>query len=353
VITDFEIAPDAGIQTAKLLRGTDKLVSPRATFPLGERQVRGLAGPRFNPGLKAANVLILAANIAEAETVTVGPIVLDDPNTPITDVFEYDVVNTDSTINTSGGQWNNINDPIQVTAAALGRVAGDLLRVENEIFKILRVIDANTFILARGRSGTAVAAHADALDIFFSATPPASNIPVGVVATLTPAVAGPALAAEINNALSGTERATAKASRIYKKLVAVSLASGGEVFLSSRNVGVLTTACAETLAGAGNAWLAANMYGGQEPGEKKVAYFQRVPTAAEVTAGFMRFPVDFTPGRIDVLVLVTASGLETAWNGTRTFAVSSQPSGGIITVDNAGATDWATTSTVYIAAHEA
>lgn len=347
MIVNAGVAPNARIETSKLDKGRDFFTDPRALFPLGQRLVGGLVGPRFNPGNPAQNVLFLLANIVEGQTVTIGPIVLDDPVNPVTDIFEYDVVNTDSTINTSAGQWNNTNDPILVTMAAHGRSAGDLLRVENEIFKILRVVDVNTLVVARARCGTVAAAHADALDIFWSATPPASNIPVGVVATLTPAVAGPALAAEINNILSGNERPTAKASRIYKKLKMVSLATGAENVLSGVNVGVLTTACAEALAGAGNAWNAANLYAGAEPVEKKVLYVQRVPTAAEVTAGFMRFAVDFTPGRIDVLVLVTASGLETAWNGNRTFA------SGVVSIDNAGATDWATTSTVYVAIHEA
>jgi hypothetical protein len=294
-----------------------------------------------SPGVRASNVLRLAANVAEGETVTI-------TIAGVATVFEYDVVNTDSTVNVSGGQLNNTNALAQVTHAAHGRAAGDLVRVENEIMKVQRVIDANTYVVIRGRAGTTIATHADGVDIFVSATPPAANIPVGLVTTLTPAVAGPALAAEINNALAGGERATSKASTIYPLVQATSLQTGAEVLLEAVSVGTAANAygTTETLAGANNVWSAATMTGGAAAGLKRVQRISRVPTATEVALGFMRFAFPFAPASADVAVITTASGIEVLWNGNRTI------SGNRVSLDNASTVDWAATDTVHVIAYE-
>jgi len=357
MIVNADVRKDAQIETSKLAAGRDVFGRPTALYPPGIRSIGGLKGVRFNPGAKALGVLRLAANIVEGETVTIGPFnsILGQQ---LTDVYEFDVINTDSGQNTAGGQWNNTNNPILVTFTAHGRSAGDLVRAENEILKVLRVPDANSLVLARGRSGTATAAHADALDIFVSATPPASNIPVGVVATLTPAVAGPALAAEINNAISGAgiERAASKASRAYAVFQALSLASGAEVLLAALNPGAAASgiALAETLGGANNAWDTAATRLGAEPTIKRSFVTTRVPNATEVALGTMRIPIDFTAGAIDVSVITTASGLAVAWVGARTYTpFGGGYQGGYVTIDNTGATDWAATDTLYIEIHEA
>lgn len=353
MITDREIRPDAQIQTSKLLHGRDVLGRPTVAYPMGLRSIGGLKGARFNPGAKALGILRVASDIVEAQTVTIGPF-NSSAGQQLSDVFEFDVVNTDSTKNTSGGEFNNTNNPILATMAAHGRSAGDLIRVENEIMKALRVPDANSLVLARGRAGTTTAAHADGLDIFISATPPASNIPVGVVATLTPAVAVPALAAEINNALAGNERATAKASRCYLRYQAVPLTN--EMLLAALNPGVADSGItlAETMGGANNVWDTAATRLGAEPALKRAYTIARVPNATEVALGFMRIPVDFTPGAIDVAVIMTADGLAVAWVGARTFTpYGGAYQGGYVTLDNAGGTDWAATDTVYVTIHEA
>jgi hypothetical protein len=315
-IVDRDIAPNAAIATSKLADAAK------------------LAYAAYSPGVKATNILRLASNIAEGETVTIG-----------TNVYEYDVVNTDTTVNTSGGEWNNTSDPILVTVAAHGWSAGDLCRVESEIFKVLRVISTSQVVLARGRAGTAVATHADGLDIFDSTTPPASNIPVGVVTTLTPAVAGPALTDEINNALAGAERATAKASTVYSTLVATTVLSA-HVRVDALATGANTTATTETLAGANNAWNTATLTGGQAAAFKKVARVSYVPTSTDVALDQFQVPLDFTPTVVDVTHLTTSTGVVAAWDGARTIGTN------LITIGNGGTSDWATTSTLYIVAYE-
>lgn len=288
----------------------------------------------LSPGAKAINVLHASGVVANGETVTIDG-----------QVFEVDIINTDTGINTSGGEWNNTTDAILVTMAAHGKAAGDLLRVENEIFKVLRVPDANSLVLARGRSGTTPATHADALDIFESDAAPASNIPVGLVTTLTAAVFTDALVDEINNAVTtgNKERATAKASTLYNTIVA-SGPVDAEVLIQGINPGVLALACTET--GTNLAWSAATMYGGQAAGHLGSVAVARVPTATEVAAGVLRVVLPFTPKAVDVQVRVTATGVVKAWDGALAIV-----SGGF-TLDNGGVTDWAATDTVFAIAHE-
>jgi hypothetical protein len=243
---------------------------------------------------------------------------------------------------------DNTSNPVLLTLSGAPAVAvsvGDMLRSTNEIFKVLRVISTTQYVLARARGGTTIATHANG-DGWFQAAVPTTNISLPFNATLTPAVAGPCIAAEITNAISGTERAASRTSRVFKVVKATSLQAGAEVLLETLNPEAQTAACTETLAGANNVWAAAAMYGGAAPAAKRSVFLAIVPNATEVAEGFIRVPLDFTPSYWIVTVRVTASGLATAWVGASLFAA------GVLSIDNTGATDWATTDTVYVEAHE-
>lgn len=296
-----------------------------------------LAGATLAGGRLAKNILRLAANVADAETITIGA-----------DVYEIETVATATGTNTAGGTLNNTADPSPaVTIAAHGLTAGDPVAVETEIMQVATVIDANTVSLARGRFGTTAAAHADAIAINKGNGITAGRIPIGFIATFTPAVAGPAIAAAINNALMANgARLTGKVSTIFATFQATSLASGAEVLVAARSAGVNTTAVAETLAGANNTWDNAAFHDGVAVGDKRSFFQAVVPSAQEVAVGNIRIPLPFTPSYIAVDVRVTATGLSKAWVGGFLF------SAGVLTVDNTGATDWAATDTVYITARE-
>lgn len=313
------------------------------------------------PGQLAMGVLSLPTAAVAGETITIGPITAAIPalvggiaqaTVIAANVFLVEVVATTTGVNTSGGQWNNTNNPIQVTVTAHGLVAGDMLAVGTEIFKIIRVIDANTLVVSRGRGGTTIAVHADAVAINKAAAPTAS-ISVPTTGTLTPAVIGPAIAYEINNPLptNSQDRNVAKASSIWPYLNAVSLLAGVEIVVYGIVPQAITGATTETLAGANNAWSVANLGAGVAPGFKRQFQSARVPTAAEVINGTMEFCVPFQPSIANVAVIVTSTGIETLWNGARFIT---QLAGSLyrITLDNSGATDWATTSTVYVEALE-
>jgi len=294
----------------------------------------------IRPGTKASNVLRVAANVVDGETVTIG-----------SDVYEVDIINTDSAVNTAnvaGAAFDAVANPAVLTLGAAPATAisvGDYVRIENEIMQVLRKNSTTEYIVSRARGGTTIATHAQNLDVFVSNAVP-TNISVPLVTTLTPAVFTPALAAVINNALAGGERSVVRSSTIYGTFVATSLQTGAEMLLEAITAGVLATATTETLGGANNAWSAATVVGGSAAAVKKFGIQARVPTATEVALGVMTFVFDFTPSLVRPFVHTTATGITEAWNGGFTIT------GGRVRLDNAGATDWAATSTVTVQAFE-
>lgn len=204
------------------------------------------------PASPATNTLLLAANVASTETVTIGA-----------DVYEVEIVNTDSTDNTAGGSFNNTTDPLVVAASVaypgvFARGVGDLVRIQSEIMRITAK-GATDLTFQRGVSGTTTAAHANALDIFIgNGIAGGSTVAVGLVTTLTPAAFSPALIDDINS--EGTEAFTASAG------------ASNAVVITADADGADATACSETLAGAGNVWVAAATYGGHDLGEFPLVY---------------------------------------------------------------------------------
>jgi len=275
-----------------------------------------------NPGAEAVNVLAVAADVSETETVTIGD-----------DVYEVEIVNTDSTDNTANNNFANTNANIVLSTFTADYpnttiAVGGLLRVESEIMRCTASSGASrTF--NRGVSGTTVASHANANDMFVGdGIDGASTIAVGLVTTLTPTAFTPALVADVN--------------RIGSEAVTAVQISVNEILIHADAVGVVELACAETLAGVGNAWGSATMYGGVDPGARTVVV-SRVPTALEVTTGNLHFHFDFAPTVVSVSVFPTATpGVAKAWDGGATVATN------LVTLDNDGATDWAETDTVVL-----
>ena len=158
----------------------------------------------------------------------------------------------------------------------------------------------------------------------------AGNIRVDCNAGVTPTIASAALVAAIN-----------ANTRLGLTAVAVSV---NEVLVFTNNDNApIGLACAETLAGANNAWAAAAFYGGEGSGLRGLRAAQRAPNAQEVAIGSMHFVFPFSV--LATLVQVRSStGAAKAWDGVTTV------SGARVTVDNTGSTDWAATDTVVVLA---
>jgi hypothetical protein len=69
----------------------------------------------------------------------------------------------------------------------------------------------------------------------------------------------------------------------------------------------------------------------------------RVPTAVEIAVGNMHFELNFTPVKVLVFVMVTATpGVAVAWDGAVTI------DGHHVVIDNAGSTDWTASHTLQV-----
>jgi hypothetical protein len=276
----------------------------------------------LQPGARAINVLRVASDVVSATGVEIGD-----------DVFEIEIVNTDSTDDTDNEDFDSEDSPLVVEDAVLTYPGctfevGALIRIENEILRV-SAVEGDDVTFLRAQSGTVLAAHADAEDIFIGDGVTAGAIAVGLVATLTPAAFTDALAPDI------AEHAT--------EAVSAAKIGDNEVLITADEVGVVELACAENLAGANNAWANATMYGGAEPGPIKLSIQTRVPKAEEIALGNMHFPFDFEPVVLAVLVYVTATpGIAKAWDG------SVGVDGNLVTLFDGGAENLEATDTVVL-----
>ncbi len=289
------------------------------------RQVFG--GNLLDPGRCEVNVLRVASDVVSSTKVTIGA-----------DVYEIEIVNTDTTDDTAGGSFNNTTSPLTV-AGAVATYAncvfaiGSLFRIENEILRV-SAIAAGAVTFLRGQSGTTIAAHANGSSIYKGdGIDVGSTIAVGLVTTLTPTAFTAALVDDVN-ALD-TEGVTAV------------LVSVNEVLFTADNVGADGRAVSETLGGANNAWAAATFYGGAAPAVKRLVSQTRVPNATEVALGNMHFQFPFVPVVHGVEVRVTATGVVKAWGGS--YAVN----GNRVTLTNGTDPDFAATDTVMLQVSDA
>jgi hypothetical protein len=162
----------------------------------------------------------------------------------------------------------------------------------------------------------------------------AADFPVDVSGGVTPAVAGEALADAINEAAAGV-------------LIATVISANEILIENALSSSPQAIACSTDMQGANNGWSHTEMYGGRAPAVRKQSAVSRVPTAQEVALGKLHLVFDFVPTVVFVEVRVTATGVIKAWDGGLTIGLN-----GLVTLTNAGDTDWATTDTVRVLAIE-
>lgn len=282
-------------------------------------------------GRKSFGLLSVPTDVVNGQTVTIG-----------TDVFEVDIINTDSTDDTAGGSWNNTTDPLIIDLTGYTHLdteleVGALIRVGNEIMKVTAK-NGPWHTFARGRCGTTNAVHANAANIYTSDSHP-TNLPVGLVTTLTPAAFIAALVAEINAPLGAAAQSGL--------VTAYDLTTA--MLIVAKTVGTAVLATTETLAGADNVWTTgATMVAGRAGGSRQSCSIQYVPTAADVTLGTIVIPLPFTPAFYSADVRVTATGIRQAWNGGCLLGTTPTR----LTLTNTGDVDWAATDTIHVFAME-
>jgi len=250
------------------------------------------------------------------------------------DTYEVAVLDTDSGEDTSGGEFNNSEDPITATIAAHGLIVGDLISVQDapvEIMRVTSVVDANTVVLARGVAGSTIGAHADAIDIYKGAASiTAGRIAVGLD-DAAKAVSDLAAALAVTITEDGTE-----------SLVGVDIGSDNVLMYVPGPVEDTRAIDDSNITADANA---AAFYGGAKVIGQNLLLASRVPLATEVTLGELVFQFPFTPTAVFIAVDVTATGAPKGWDGA--YAIGAN---GLVTMDNGGGTAWATTDTVKVLA---
>lgn len=329
----------------------------------------GAAIPQLTAGSKAMAILRVASAVTDGETVTIGGDVYEvdtrneahvAPEHIRLDLHAGSTVKAQGTLtianNPSAGDTMTIGDVVYTfvpdgTANHEGEVeiGTDLATAEAAIKAAINGTDGyNTpnpyvtcgdFVAHVGTLTAIVGGTAGVVATTETFTPVGNVFDGETLGTKTAAVDPTAaefttaLAAAIN--ASGTEPVTAV--RI----------GANEVLVFKDTIGVDTTALAETLAGANNAWDTNALRAGSVAAELSVAKVSRVPNAQEVALGNLHIPLPFKPTIVFVQVRVTADGSVKAWDGGFTINGTTNP---YITLTNAGNTDWAATDTVSVLA---
>lgn len=251
--------------------------------PDGSLPLSSLANiPVYEGGAPSSITLLTTGVCADGESIELGD-----------DVYILRLVTDDTNDDTANGEWDNENNPLvisgAVTSTDYGNVSwdvGDLIRVEDEIMEII-FADAASVHLARGVSGTTIAAHSDGEDIFQHATPasPASGqIFVGIVGTDADDMKE-ALAEDINN--RGTEPFVADAASVAVNdeiFIQTADVPGGNYQASERVIAVDVTAMNMEI----------ERVTGQLPQPMTIGLRQYVAQSHEVTNGFVQIPFNFT-----------------------------------------------------------
>ena len=295
---------------------SDRLVNPHA----------------YDAGAPAKGTLRVASDVVEAQTVTIG-----------SDVYEVEVVDTDTTDDTANSDFDNTTDPLTVTGAVTSYsnitfATGKLIRIENEMLRVTAV-NGDDVTFSRGVSGTTPATHADANDIIEGdGIDGGSTIAVGLVSTLTPAVFTPALVDDINN--DGTENVKATSLQSGNEMLLETADSPGGTVAASAD----TTALAETLGGANNEWDTAALRSGRVAGSRRMSLITHTLDQTELNLGVARISFPFTVAGFLALVY-DANGVLKGDLTNQITATSNR-----VEIDDTGATDFADTDVIHVLA---
>lgn len=261
-------------------------------------------------------VLVVSGTVTSGQTVTVGD-----------KIFEF-ITFTDSGVNTSGGDLDNKTNPVELTFATHERTVGEILKVEDEFLKVLKVIDANTLLVSRGEFGSEIEEHGDSEDILENATKPTAgrlHIPLTDATTAADVVA---------------DAITAIQSHTYKYgPLGFGVVNGGTRLIFERDPDLPVLAVSETMSNGAFVHGAA-FVPGIRSAESKFSAVSRVMETGETTPVFL-FNFDVNEAIVQVRA---ANGTPKAYDG----AVSI--SGRVVSMDASGDVDIAATDVVSVIA---
>lgn len=256
----------------------------------------------------------------------------------------------DATLNnTTAGVIRSVT--ITGHSMSLGHVFG----VGTEFFRVVNIRDANTVDVFRGYGGSTVAAHVATAAVLVTANYTGINLGTDIVIPVT-ALAIATAGGQIATAMAAVDGLNPKdfsniSAGIYKQpslgfgFVWEYISGTTRLFFhrAARAAATSSTTLAMTYA-ITNATGSAALVQATQVGEVKSTVESRVPTAAEVTAGYMDFAFSYPIKTVQTIVTTTATGAVIAWNGATAFSADFKR----VTVDNSSTTDWATTNTVTL-----
>jgi hypothetical protein len=303
-----------------------------------------------DPGALANAILRMANVYVSGDTFTIG-----------TDVFKIDPLVTDSGDDTAGGLWNNTTNPLTVLMPAATYpvlspsgtgplILNELVYIGTEYLRVTgRNGDAVTF--RRGAGGSTIAVHANAVNIYVSATRPVTTIQVGVQGTFTRVAVTPIFAATINEPAG----AAAQSALVY----ALSLETGNLMLLTAKSAAAL--ALPTTQVSTNGLWDHTAMRRGAAAGVKRIYRTAIVPDTEEATAEKLYVPLPFDPAIVLVRVVVTGDGkeLETAapnavqkWDGATTIVPAATGAPAYVLLTAGTTIKWTGSHTLHILALE-
>ena len=357
--------------SAEAIAGTDaeRAVTPAALKAAYETGF--VTGRLQEPGKQSYQYLRIAAAVVDGETVTIGDEVYEFDTADAEDVTEGNFrvdVHGDSTVK-SQGTLTVDTQPTVMDTMTIGDVVYTFKAPEDtdtdgeiSIGTDLATAQANIVAAVNGTDGINTANPYVTMADFAADAAVLTAIEGGTAGDLIAttetftAVTNVFDAATLGTTTAGADATGAEAViALVASINANSLAyaavaaEANVVLVYAAAVGDNNAvALATTMAGAGNAWDGAALLGGAEAVVKSVFSTAHVPTAGEVTGGFIHFPLSFLPELVQVQVVTTATGVPVVWDG----AVAITTVGGLnfLTISNAGATDWAVTDTIYVLA---
>ena len=311
-----------------------------ATFGRGHGDLEEINTYLNASGARAYAIFRQGGNYSEGNRIQVG-----------TDTLEVVRLNDNSGAQTRSNDFNSTADPLIVDMSDYAQLIsggthelreGELIEIETEILRLVKK-DGNTYSFARGQMGSATAAHASGNNIVIDNNfNHATRIPVcdSSGAALTAEGIGDAVRVAVNEGQGDFTNGG-----LGPVSVVETAGAGAELVFVLNHRGEDTRAVSET--GSNSTFQSTTFVGGEKPRTRRSAFVSRVPTAAEVTAGRIVIPVDFTVGGVFATVTTTATGAISAWDGDiSTVTGADLPD--VVVLNNDGSTDWAATSTVDV-----
>jgi hypothetical protein len=264
------------------------------------------------PGGRATNYFEFTGNVVNGEVAAIGD-----------DVYEVEVVNTDSNDVTANDDFANTTNPLTVVDAVteysnITFAVGDLIRIENEMLRVTG-ISGDDVTFSRGASATTAASHADDEVMYVgngAGTP--GNILVGVVTTLTPTAFIPKWVADVNSQTS-------------EPIAAVADGTDGVLF-TANDIGEYDESASTDFSN--GAWSNSDFSDGRTARIRKLSIRQHTVTQAEENVGRVFMAYDFPPVLVEFSIRQPgAPGLTKAFDG------SVLADGNLLVIDNNGGSE--------------